>query len=87
VPSACQSPVKFGLPFDIRGIRGAAFCPAAGSTQRKTAAQAAAIMIEDLIQSRIGKSANQHIISTPIRRTGQVYPKQIATLLALDTLG
>jgi hypothetical protein len=44
-------------------------------------------MIEDLIQSRIGKSANQHIISTPIRRTGQVYPKQIATLLALDTLG
>jgi 3-oxoacid CoA-transferase subunit A len=49
----------------MRGIRGAPFCPAAVIIEKKTAAQPAAINfeLEDLIQSRIGKSAKQHIIS------------------------
>jgi len=67
-------------------MRGAAFCPAAGSIERKKAAQLAAIIVdlEDLIRSRIGKSANQHITSTRIFQIGLPYPKQMARLLALD---
>jgi hypothetical protein len=63
---ACQRPVKFGLPSDIRGMRAPAVCPTAGSTERNAAAEHAATINEKevLVQSCMGKSANQHIIST-----------------------
>jgi hypothetical protein len=49
----------------MRGIRGAAVWPKAEVIE-KTAAKAATVIVdwEDLGQSRIGKSANQHITMT-----------------------